>query len=174
MDVHVILNRTGGTLRTTNLDLLTALIRDEFTLHGHRVEIEVVDGHDIAHAIGQVAARTDIDVLMVGGGDGTVSCAAGAVAGTDIALAILPAGTMNLYARTLQIPLELAAAVNALASGIVVDVDIAMVNDKPFVHQFAVGVHARMVRMREKFDYASRVGKTVSYTHLTLPTICSV
>jgi diacylglycerol kinase family enzyme len=174
MDVHVILNRTGGTLRTTNLDLLTALIRDEFTLHGHRVEIEVVDGHDIAHAIGQVAARTDIDVLMVGGGDGTVSCAAGAVAGTDIALAILPAGTMNLYARTLQIPLELAAAVNALASGVVVDVDIAMVNDKPFVHQFAVGVHARMVRMREKFDYASRVGKMWASTKAVMMTLQSL
>ncbi|WP_062227385.1 diacylglycerol/lipid kinase family protein [Aureimonas frigidaquae] len=159
MHVQVVLNRKGGTLRTADLDMLTALIRDEFVMHGHHVEIDLVEGKEIGRAIEAAARRPDLDVLMVGGGDGTVSCAAAAVMGTGIALAILPAGTMNLYARTLQMPLDLPAAINALASGRPVDVDIATVNDRPFVHQFAVGMHARMVRTRERLDYASRIGK---------------
>ncbi len=50
-------------------------------------------------------------------------------------------------------------AVKALANGRIEAVDIASVNGRYFVHQFAVGMHARMVRTREKLDYHSRVGK---------------
>lgn len=159
MRVHAILNRDGGTLKTLDLDLLTALIRDEFTLHGHEIEVEEVGGGEVEDAIGRQAGRSDLDVLLVAGGDGTVSGAAGAVAGSSIALGLLPAGTMNLFARSLHIPQSLETAVRALATGRVVEVDIASVNGRYFVHQFAVGVHARMVRTRERLDYGSRLGK---------------
>ncbi|RIY02142.1 diacylglycerol kinase [Aureimonas flava] len=159
MRVHAILNRHGGTLRTTDLDLLSSAIRGEFQLHGHEIEVELVEGPEIGDRIDAQAGRKDLDVLLVGGGDGTVSSAAAAVAGSPIALAILPAGTMNLFARSLQIPMGLDPAVKALANGRVVEVDIASVNGRYFVHQFAVGMHARMVRTREKLDYRSRFGK---------------
>ncbi|WP_062012555.1 diacylglycerol kinase family protein [Aureimonas sp. AU4] len=159
MRVHAILNRDGGTLRTLDLDLLSAQIRDEFALHGHEIEVEEVGGGEVEDAIGRQSGRADLDVLLVGGGDGTVSEAAGAVAGGRIALGLLPAGTMNLFARSLHIPLSLEEAVRSLATGRVVEVDIASVNGRYFVHQFAVGVHARMVRTREKLDYGSRLGK---------------
>ncbi|KQQ82150.1 diacylglycerol kinase family protein [Aureimonas sp. Leaf324] len=159
MKVHAILNRHGGTLRTTDLELLSAAIRGEFQVHGHEAEVELVDGPEIGERIEAQARRTDLDVLMVGGGDGTVSSAAAAVAGGPIALGILPAGTMNLFARSLQIPMGLDPAVKALANGRIAEVDIASVNGRYFVHQFAVGMHARMVRTREKLDYSSRIGK---------------
>lgn len=159
MKVHAILNRDGGTLKTTDLDVLSKLIEDEFELHGHEIEVEVIAGKDVVEAIGRAGGREDVDVLLVGGGDGTVSCAAGTLMDTETALAILPAGTMNLFARSLQIPLALQQAVSALAGGRVVAVDIATVNGRPFVHQFSVGLHARMVRARESLDYGSRIGK---------------
>ncbi|WP_279479993.1 diacylglycerol kinase family protein [Aureimonas sp. SK2] len=159
MKVHAILNRHGGTLRTTDLDLLRSAIRGEFELHGHEIEVEIVEGPEVGRRIEAQAGRDDLDVLMVGGGDGTVSSAAAAVAGTPIALGILPAGTMNLFARSLQIPMGLDPAVKALANGRIAEVDIASVNGQYFVHQFAVGMHARMVRTREKLDYHSRIGK---------------
>ncbi len=159
MKVHAILNRHGGTLRTTDLELLSSAIRSEFQLHGHAIEVELVEGPDVGARIEAQAKRSDLDVLMVGGGDGTVSSAAAAVAGTSIALAILPAGTMNLFARSLQIPMGLDPAVRSLANGRIAEVDIASVNGRYFVHQFAVGMHARMVRTREKLDYHSRLGK---------------
>ncbi len=159
MKVHAILNRHGGTLRTADLELLSSAIRGEFQLHGHEIEVELVEGPEVGERIEAQARRRDLDVLMVGGGDGTVSSAAAAVAGSSIALAILPAGTMNLFARSLQIPLGLDPAVKSLANGRITEVDIASVNGRYFVHQFAVGMHARMVRTREKLDYHSRIGK---------------
>ncbi|WP_233717399.1 diacylglycerol/lipid kinase family protein [Jiella avicenniae] len=159
MRILALLNGDGGTLKTTDLDWLSALIKDEFAVHGHEITVEIVAGKDVVPAIEQAAERKDVDVLLVGGGDGTVSAAAAAVFETDTALAILPAGTMNLFARTLQIPLGLEAAVKALAGGTITKVDVATVNGKPFVHQFAAGLHARMVRFRERITYRSRLGK---------------
>lgn len=174
MKIHAILNSSGGTLKTTDLGLLRQLIRDEFALHGHEIEVEVVEGAKVGTSIDTASRRPDLDVLLVGGGDGTVSGAAAALMGKDIALAILPAGTMNLFARTLQIPLDLSLAVHALAAGRVTEVDIALVNGEPFVHQFAVGLHARMVRTRERYDYASRVGKMWATTRAIASTVRSL
>lgn len=164
MKMLALLNRDGGTLKTTDHDELQTLMRDEFSIHGHELAIESCAGNGIVAAIKAAARRDDLDVLLVGGGDGTVSAAAAALAHGDIALGILPAGTMNLFARTLQIPLDLPTAVATLAAGVVTDVDIASVNGQIFVHQFAVGLHARMVRMRAKIQYGSRLGKIVATT----------
>ncbi|KQT45277.1 diacylglycerol kinase [Aureimonas sp. Leaf454] len=174
MKIAVILNRDGGTLKTTDLDAFSELIEGEFKLHGHEAEVARVAGSEIVAAIEAAAKRTDIDVLLVGGGDGTVSTAAASLMGKPVALGILPAGTMNLFARTLQIPQALPQAVAALADGILVDVDIATVNGEPFVHQFAVGMHARMVRLRERLDYGSRFGKMFATTRAILTTLRSM
>lgn len=174
MKVHAILNRDGGTLKTTDLELLSRVICDEFRLHGHEIEVEQLTGSELGDAIARQAKRSDLDALMVGGGDGTVSGAAAAVAGSGIALAILPAGTMNLFARTLQIPLDLDDAVKSLANGRIVDVDIASVNGEYFIHQFAVGLHARMVRTRDRLDYGSRIGKMWASTRAIVSSIASL
>jgi diacylglycerol kinase family enzyme len=164
MKILALLNQDGGTLKTEDLDRLAALIRDEFQVHGHQIAVERCRGKAIVETIRAASERADLDVLMVGGGDGTVSAAAMALTGKPVALAILPAGTMNLFARTLQIPLELPQAIAALASGQVLAVDVGTVNGEPFVHQFAVGLHARMVRMRESLEYGSRIGKILATT----------
>ncbi len=171
MKVHALLNRDGGTLRTTDLDVLKTFICDEFRLHGHEIEVETLSGEELAASLKTQAERNDLDVLMVGGGDGTVSSAAASVAHSPIALAVLPAGTMNLFARSIQIPLELEEAVRALATGRIVEVDVASVNDEIFIHQFAVGLHARMVRTRDKLDYGSRVGKMWASTKAIMSAI---
>ena len=57
------------------------------------------------------AAAKGADVMFVWGGDGTVQRCIDAVAGTDTAVAILPAGTANLLAANLNVPHDLAEAV---------------------------------------------------------------
>ncbi|MDQ6433597.1 diacylglycerol kinase family protein [Mesorhizobium sp. LHD-90] len=96
---------------------------------------------------------------MAGGGDGTISAAAAALKDTDKALAVLPAGTMNLFARGLGIPQRLEDALAAFAAGEIKAVDLASADGKPFVHQFSIGLHAKMVVLREKMEFASRLGK---------------
>jgi diacylglycerol kinase family enzyme len=159
MRFQAVLNRDGGTLRTTDLDAFSARMRDILEGAGHGLEIEVVSGKDVAGALEKASARRAVDVVLAGGGDGTISTAAARLKGKKKALAVLPAGTMNLFARSLGIPLELEEAVRAYADGKVKAVDIASANGQPFVHQFSIGMHAKMVQLREKMDFGSRLGK---------------
>src|SRR5690606_28446370 len=116
-------------------------------------------------------AKRGIDVVLAGGGDGTISAAAARLMGRKKALAILPAGTMNLFARGLGIPQTLDAAVQAFANGEVRAVDMASANGRPFVHQFSIGMHARMVQLREKMEFGSRLGKISASTRAAWATL---
>jgi YegS/Rv2252/BmrU family lipid kinase len=80
------------------------------------------------------------DMLVVGGGDGTVGCAAGLVAGTPVVLGILPLGTANDLARTLEVPADLSAACETVARGKVVDIDLGVVDGRPFLNVASVGL----------------------------------
>lgn len=153
-----VLNRDGGTLRTTDLSAFFARMRDTLESAGHSVEIETVSGKNLVEALDR-AEKSDADVILAGGGDGTISAAAAKLMDSDKALGVLPAGTMNLFARSLGIPLALDDAVSELAKGSVRRVDIASANGHPFVHQFSVGMHARLIDLRSKMEFASRIGK---------------
>jgi YegS/Rv2252/BmrU family lipid kinase len=80
------------------------------------------------------------DLVVVGGGDGTVSYAAGRLAGTRVVLGVLPLGTANDLARTLDIPGNLADACAVLAGGKVVDIDLGRANGEPFLNVASVGL----------------------------------
>ena len=162
MHIVAVLNRDGGTLRTMDMDALCARARATFARHGHSLDCRIVQGEDVAAELRRVAASPGVDAMLAGGGDGTVSTAAGIAYEAGMALGVLPAGTMNLFARALKMPLELDAALEALAAGELGAVDVATANDRLFVHQFGVGIHARLVRIREGMVYHSRIGKMLA------------
>ncbi len=155
-----VFNRDGGTFRSMDVEAFCDRARDTFLAHGHTLDPRIVAGKDLIPALEKAAG--DGDVLLAGGGDGTISAAADVAYRRGIPLAVIPAGTMNLFARALHLPLGLDEAVEALASGEVTDVDIATANGRPFVHQFSVGIHTRLVRMREHLHYRSRIGKMLA------------
>ncbi|RNL57275.1 lipid kinase [Arthrobacter oryzae] len=99
----------------------------------------VLSGGELAATLDRVLAEGH-DLVVVGGGDGTVSCAAGRVAGTDVVLGVLPLGTANDFARTLEIPGNLAEACAAVADGKVVDIDLGRANGEPFLNVASVGL----------------------------------
>jgi diacylglycerol kinase (ATP) len=99
----------------------------------------VLSGAELAETLDRVIADGH-DLVVVGGGDGTVSCAAGRVAGTGVMLGVLPLGTANDLARTLQIPDDLAQACTAIAEGKVVDIDLGRANGQPFLNVASVGL----------------------------------
>ncbi|RUV43132.1 MAG: diacylglycerol kinase family lipid kinase [Mesorhizobium sp.] len=159
MRFAAVLNKDGGTLRTTDVAAFADRVRELLEAAGHSVQIDIVAGGEIATALEKAIARRNVDVVLAGGGDGTVSTAASLLMNKKNALAILPAGTMNLFARSLGIPQTLEAALKAFTDGEVKAVDMATANGRPFVHQFSIGMHARMVQLREKMDFGSRLGK---------------
>jgi diacylglycerol kinase (ATP) len=99
----------------------------------------VLSGAELAGTLDQVIADGH-DLVVVGGGDGTVACAAGRVAGTNIMMGVLPLGTANDFARTLEIPNDLAAACAAIADGKVVDIDLGRADGQPFLNVASVGL----------------------------------
>ena len=157
-----VFNKDGGTFRTMDMAAFTAHATQIFAEHGQTLECRVVEGADLTAELERAARDPASDALLAGGGDGTISAAAGICFEAKMPLAVLPAGTMNLFARSLRIPLTLDAALVAIASGSVQEVDIATANGRPFVHQFAVGMHTRLVRIREGLVYRSRIGKMVA------------
>ena len=82
------------------------------------------------------------DLLIVGGGDGSISEAARRLACLDMALGVLPLGTTNNFARTLGIPLNLAEATDVLVAGKVADVDLGRAGGVFFANLVSVGLSA--------------------------------
>lgn len=95
------------------------------------------------------AARAPYDLLVAGGGDGTVSTVAAAIAGTDRTLGVLPLGTVNHFAKYLGLPLALEGAVRTLVEGRRVQVDVGEVNGHVFVNNSTLGIYPGIVRARE-------------------------
>lgn len=159
MRFRAILNRDGGTLKSTDIDRFGEHITDSFEANGHYVDVRPVEGDELIAALEKAFDDSEVEGVIAGGGDGTVSAAGAMALEAGKPLAILPAGTMNLYARALKIPLDLDAAVTALAAGDIGNSDIGRANGRPFLHQFSIGFHSRMVAERNSYDFATKLGK---------------
>ncbi len=96
------------------------------------------------------AAARGADVIFVWGGDGTVQRCIDAVAGTDPAVAILPAGTANLLAANLGVPHDLAAAVQTGLYGDRRRLDTGSVNGERFTVMAGAGFDARMIAAADR------------------------
>jgi len=172
MRVVAVLNRRSGTLRRADLGRFRAHLADSFARHGHALDCIVPSGsEELIATIGKLAGDPKIDAIVAGGGDSTASAAAGIAWSHGKALGVLPAGTMNLFARSIGIPLDLDLAAEALAAATVGRVDIATVNERPFVHQASVGLHARAVRLRRFYNYDSRLGKMMASLRAVLASV---
>lgn len=162
MRIRAVLNRDGGTLRTMDMEAFCERAHDVFAAAGHELECRVVEGGAVEGELKAAAGDESVDAIVAGGGDGTISAAARVAFRHDKPLGILPAGTMNLFARALEMPVNLDEALVAIANGTLDRIDIATANGRPFVHQFGVGIHARLVRIRNGMVYNSRFGKMLA------------
>lgn len=157
--VFVLLNSGAGTLRDGDGDTVVTKIEEALGAAGDTVEVVTAPGGELQSRLEKRLSGDRPDTVIVGGGDGTVSGMAAALCGTDIAMGILPLGTMNLFARSVGMPLDLDEALAGLAGATTRKVDLGEVNGRIFTHHVSMGLQPRMVAMREKADYGSRAGK---------------
>lgn len=145
----LVVNRKSGTARRFERGELAARLADTARAAGLTdVEVAVVHPRDIDRVLAD-AARGGGEV-WVGGGDGTLRAAARHVRAAGGTMAVLPLGTMNLLARDLGVPLDLDAAVRALADAPVAPIDIGLVNDDIFLNKSALGLYPEMIIDRER------------------------
>jgi diacylglycerol kinase family enzyme len=101
------------------------------------------------------AAQKNYDIIVAGGGDGTVSSVASVlVSYPKIRLGVLPLGTLNHFARDLNIPSNVSQAVDVICAGNSEAVDMGCVNDTYFVNNTSVGLYPAIVKLRENLQGA--------------------
>jgi diacylglycerol kinase family enzyme/membrane-associated phospholipid phosphatase len=127
-----------------------------------RAEIlEMSEDAGVQELLGEAARSGRATALGVAGGDGSVAAAAAVALEHGLPLAVLPAGTLNHFARDVGIETPEEAA-DAVRSGSGVEVDVADVNGTPFLNTASIGVYPEMVHRRDRLS--RRLGKWVALT----------
>ena len=93
----------------------------------------------------RMAVEAGVDLVISCGGDGTVTACAAGVAGSGVPLGVLPAGTGNLLARNLGVPLNLDAALAVALTGDERRVDVGVANERPFLVMAGIGIDAAVL-----------------------------
>ena len=146
--VAVVLNGRAGALLADRR--AAAALAGQFTAAGLRATFIPPRAGTLAERLAE-AIRAGADAIIVGGGDGTIACAAACLAGAGTPLGILPFGTMNLLARDLGIPVgDTEAAIAVLRQGQRRSIDVGTVNDEIFLCASMLGLPARLARHRER------------------------
>lgn len=136
-------------------------LKEIFAEAGRDARIVLAEGGDQINAATRRAVEEGCDILVAGGGDGTVNCAASAVVGRNIPLGVLPLGTLNHFAKDLGIPPELEEAAKVVLYGVVCQVDVGQVNGRVFLNNSSLGVYPAVVRLRDRYQ-ASGLGKWIA------------
>ncbi|MGY3266279.1 diacylglycerol/lipid kinase family protein [Lysobacter sp. HA35] len=97
--------------------------------------------------------------IVAAGGDGTVNAVAKHAIEAGVTMGVLPAGTLNHFARDLGLPDDLEAAARVLAEGEMREVDVGEVNGKLFLNNSSLGLYAQMVAHRDQIQSRRHLGK---------------
>ncbi len=147
--ILVILNARAGTLIDIGAAGVHAALHEALDGPATMVTVREVQPRAMLDAIGRGAAA-DYDTIIIGGGDGSVSAAVGALAGSGKTLGVIPCGTLNLLARDLGMPGEPLAAIAALKSAEPRAIDLAAINGRLFHSLSGLGFFSQMARAREE------------------------
>ncbi len=156
MKIAVLMNAAAGT-GGEEADARETLIREAFSAAGADPAIHHVDPVDLGSRACEIA--NGVDVVVAAGGDGTVSAIAGALADSQVTMAVLPMGTLNHFARDLGMPLDLTEAAAAIVAGRVRRVDVGEVNGRVFINNSSVGLYPETVIHRDQERERSGRGK---------------
>ena len=110
-----------------------------YEVDAHAVE----DPKDLEPTVRRALAAKP-DLLILGGGDGTISGLVDLMVGHDVILGVLPLGTANSFARTLGIPLTIEGAVEVIRTGAPRRIDLGMIDGDYFANCAAMGISPKI------------------------------
>jgi YegS/Rv2252/BmrU family lipid kinase len=142
--VEVIVNAGSGSVLGEET---SKSLRDRFLAHGVPARVHLASsGSDIERLAKDVVERAEI--VVAGGGDGTISTVAREVSRAGKTLGVLPLGTLNNFSKDLGIPQSLGEAVKTIATGEVRVIDLAEVNGRTFINNSSIGLYPKIVLKR--------------------------
>ncbi|MBN1439611.1 MAG: diacylglycerol kinase family lipid kinase [Anaerolineales bacterium] len=142
--VFLVLNPVAGQAYSDNIRRAFALF---FPAGEWQVDILETTGAESIEAGVREAVQKGVYLVIAAGGDGTISRAANGLRGTNIPLGILPAGTGNILARGLGLPLGIDAAMRLLAGEHdLMDLDVLAIGGQWYVLNVSVGLTSNALR----------------------------
>jgi YegS/Rv2252/BmrU family lipid kinase len=163
--IGVIINSTAGSAVDREFaDQISAV----FDRNGAQARVELANGKEVP-VIARAMRDEGYNCIVAAGGDGTISAVASQIVGQDVALGVLPLGTLNHFAHDLGIPVDLEEAVSAICSGEVKAVDVGSVNANYFINNSSLGLYADQARLRQV--WRPRIGRWLALILASIVTL---
>lgn len=151
--IEVIVNAGSGSVSEGETE---SLVTEAFAEYGIDANFHFAKSGGDIEEMAKCAAASGADIIVAGGGDGTISTVAGEAVRSNKILGVLPLGTLNNFSKDLQIPQTLADAVRVIAEGHTRQVDVGEVNEHLFINNSSIGLYPHIVRRRE---WQQRLGR---------------
>jgi diacylglycerol kinase family enzyme len=148
MKVAILLNARAGSLLETKCDERAAEILAACQAANIAATIHMCDAAQLTATARALARDSDVDAVIAAGGDGTVSAVAAGLIGTDVALGVIPLGTLNHFSKDLGIK-DVQSAIDAIARATTKRVDVGEVNGRVFINNSSIGLYAELVTQRD-------------------------
>lgn len=154
--IEVIINAAGGSFVENETE---QRLKDAFAANGLEANIRLAKTGPQIGEFAEAAAKSDAEIVVAGGGDGTISSVAAIVSKTDKTFGVLPLGTLNNFSKDLQIPQDIDEAIRIIADGNVAEIDLAELNGRIFINNSSIGLYPRIVRNRVQQQQKLGYGK---------------
>jgi|AntRauTorcE11897_2_1112592.scaffolds.fasta_scaffold00280_22 diacylglycerol kinase family enzyme len=149
MKIGAVINNSSGTLPPEETKNRLEIIKQNLKNRVAEGCLSVVEGSDVEKEVERLLTL-GIDLLVIGGGDGTVRTGARYVADTDIPMLVLALGTKNNFVRDAGIPKDPESAIHLLDQMQTRKIDVGEVNGHIFINNATLGLYPNLVREREE------------------------
>lgn len=158
--IEVIINAASGSVEREGTK---HWLSDLFAANGVEANIHLAKNGAEILEFADRAARGNAEVIVAGGGDGTINAVASEVIKAGKTLGILPLGTLNNFSKDLRISQYLDQAVRLIAENHTKLIDVGEVNGRIFVNNSSIGLYPRIVRRREQQQRLGRGKWTAAF-----------
>jgi len=145
--ICVLLNGGSG---KRDADMARARIDTAFSDAGHSAEIRMLANGGQIDRKARQALEDKFDIIVAAGGDGTIAGIAGILRGGAATMGIIPLGTFNYFARSLDIPQDIEEAALLITTGAHRPVRIGTINGRTFLNNASLGAYPAILRTREE------------------------
>ena len=159
MEAIILINQSGGTAKGD--PAIGQKVSAAMRAAGIRGDVELLDGAGVARRAKE-AVDAKAPLVIAGGGDGSISAAVGAIAGSETVLGIFPLGTLRHLARDLGVPFDVEKAAAITGEGNKRRIDVAELSGRIFINNSALGLYPLMVVDRDAQEKRSGRSKKLA------------